>query len=66
MMSGKNSSRQVIEAILAGPAQISMSVPLTIVMAVADHSCATAVQADLKDPLILYDGKGFSDHTRLL
>ena len=46
MMSGKNSSRQVIEAILACLAQISLSVPLAIVMAVADYACATAVKAD--------------------
>jgi len=46
MMSGKNSSRQIIEAILAGLAQVSLSVPLAIVMAVADHSCAAAVEAD--------------------
>jgi hypothetical protein len=46
MMSGQNGSRQVIEAILAGLAQVSLSVPLTIVMAVADHACATAVEAD--------------------
>jgi hypothetical protein len=46
MMSGQNGSRQVIQAILAGLAQVSLSVPLTIVMAVADHSCATAVKAD--------------------
>ena len=46
MMSGQNGSRQVIEAIPAGPAQVSLSVPLTIIMAVADHSSATAVEAD--------------------
>src|SRR3954452_10139089 len=46
MMAGQNGSRQVIEAILAGLAQISLSVPLAIVMAVADHCCATAVEAD--------------------
>src|SRR3954471_17806365 len=46
MMSGQNGSRQVIEAILAGRAQVSLSVPLTIVMAIADHSCATAVGAN--------------------
>ncbi len=46
MMSGQNGSRQVIEAILAGLAQVSLSVPLTIVMAVADHVSATAVEAD--------------------
>jgi hypothetical protein len=46
MMSGQNGSRQVIEAILAGLAQVSLSVPLTIVMAVADHASATAVEAD--------------------
>jgi hypothetical protein len=46
MMSGKNGSRQVIEAILACLAQVSLSVVLTIIMAVADHSYATAVKAD--------------------
>ena len=46
MMSGKNGSRQVIEAILACLAQVSLSVPLAIVMTVADHSCAAAVEAD--------------------
>src|SRR3954469_24077200 len=46
MMSGQNGSRQVIEAIPAGLAQVSLSVPLAIVMTVADHACATAVQAD--------------------
>ena len=46
MMSSQNGSRQVIEAILAGLAQVSLSVPLAIVMAVADHACAAAVEAD--------------------
>src|SRR5688500_17756285 len=46
MMSGKNGPRQVIEARPACPAQVSLSAPLAIVMAVADHSCATAVEAD--------------------
>ena len=46
MMSGKNGSRQVIEAVLAGLAQVSLSVPLAIVMTVADHASATAVEAD--------------------
>src|SRR5688572_20524926 len=46
MMSGQNGSRQVIEAIPACLAQVSLSVPLAIVMAVADHASATAVQAD--------------------
>src|SRR3954464_860256 len=46
MMSGQNGSRQVIEAILACLAQVSLSVPLAIVMTVADHACATAVKAD--------------------
>jgi hypothetical protein len=46
MMSGKNGSHQVIEAIPACLAQVSLSVPLAIVMAVADHSCAAAVEAD--------------------
>src|SRR3954451_13764415 len=46
MMSGQNGSRQVIEAILAGLAQVSLSAPLAIVMAVEDHACAAAVEAD--------------------
>ena len=46
MMSGQNGSRQVIEAVLAGPAQVSLSASLAIVMAVADHACAAAVEAD--------------------
>src|SRR3954454_8450671 len=46
MMSGQNGSRQVIEAVLAGLAQVSLSVPLAIVMTVADHACAAAVEAD--------------------
>src|SRR4051812_10550766 len=46
MMSGQNGSRQVIEAILAGLAQVSLPVPLAIVMAVADHASVTAVKAD--------------------
>ena len=46
MMSSKNSSCQVIEAILAGPAQVSLSVPLAIVMTVADHASVPAVKAD--------------------
>src|SRR3954447_22316227 len=46
MMSGQNGSRQVIEAILAGLAQVALSVPLAIVMAVADHAFAAAVEAD--------------------
>jgi hypothetical protein len=46
MMSGQNGSRQVIEAILTCLAQVSLPVPLAIVMAIADHSCAAAVEAD--------------------
>jgi hypothetical protein len=46
MMSGKNGSRQIIEAMFACLAQVSLPVPLAIVMAVADHCCATAVKAD--------------------
>src|SRR3954449_13435712 len=46
MMSGKNGSCQVIEAILACLAQVSLSVPLAIVMTVADHASVTAVKAD--------------------
>ena len=34
-------------------------------MAAKIHDPANQVYG-LKDPLILYDGKGFSDHTRLL
>jgi hypothetical protein len=45
-MSGQNGSRQVIEAVLAGLAQVSLSVPLAIVMTVADHASVTAVKAD--------------------
>src|SRR3954469_20728540 len=46
MMSGQNGSRQVIEAVLACLARVSLPVPLAIVMAVADHCGATAVKAD--------------------
>jgi hypothetical protein len=46
MMSGQNGSRQVIEAILTCLAQVSLSVPLAIVMTVADHASVTAVEAD--------------------
>src|SRR3954465_16076839 len=46
MMSGKNGSRQIIEAMFACLARVSLPVPLAIVMAVADHCCATAVKAD--------------------
>jgi hypothetical protein len=46
MMRGKNGSCQVIEAILARLAQVPLSAPLAIVMAVADHSSVTAVKAD--------------------
>ena len=46
MMSGKNGSRQIIEAMFACLARVSLPVPLAIVMAVADHCCATAVEAD--------------------
>jgi hypothetical protein len=46
MMSGQSGSRQVIEAIPACLAHVSLSASLAIVMAVADHACATAVQAD--------------------
>ena len=40
MISGKNGSRQVIEAILAGLAPVSLSVSLAIVTAVANHASA--------------------------
>src|SRR3954452_12535386 len=46
MMSGKNGFCQVIEAILTCLAQVSLSVPLAIVMTVADHASVTAVKAD--------------------
>src|SRR4029453_193198 len=46
MMSGQNGSRQVIEAILTCLAQVSLSVPLAIVMTVADHASVTTVKAD--------------------
>src|SRR3954462_2127214 len=46
MMSGQNGSHQIIEAILAGLAQVSLSVPLAIVMTVADHASAPAVKTD--------------------
>src|SRR5919107_3486051 len=46
MMSGQNGSRQIIEAMFACLARVSLPVPLAIVMAVADHCCATAVKAD--------------------
>ena len=46
MMSGQNGPRQVIEAILAGLAPVSLPAPLTIIMTVADHASVTAVKAD--------------------
>src|SRR5918998_4484959 len=46
MMSGQNGSRQVIEAVLACLAQVSLSASLAIVMTVADHASVTAVKAD--------------------
>ena len=46
MMFGKNGSRQVIKAVLACLAQVSLSASLAIVMAVADHASVTAVKAD--------------------
>src|SRR3954451_8342847 len=46
MMSGQNGSRQVIEAVLACLAQVSLSASLAIVMTVSDHASATAVKAD--------------------
>jgi hypothetical protein len=46
MRPGKNGSGQVLEAVLACLAQLSLPVPLAIVMAVADHSSATAMKAD--------------------
>ena len=45
-MPGKNGSRQVIEAVLSGLAQVSLSASLAIVMAVADDASVTAVKAD--------------------
>src|SRR3954467_10153520 len=46
MMSGQNGSRQVIKAVLACLAQVSLPASLAIVMTVADHASVTAVQAD--------------------
>jgi hypothetical protein len=46
MVSSKNGSRQVIEAMLACLAQVSLPAPLAVVVAVADGSSATAVRAD--------------------
>jgi hypothetical protein len=46
MMSGKNGSRQVVEATLACIAQVSLSATRTIIMAIPNHSSATAVKAD--------------------
>jgi len=46
MMSGKNGSRQVIEAMLACLARVSLPASLAIVMAVADHCCTPAVKAN--------------------
>src|SRR3954463_5274684 len=46
MMSGQNGSRQVIEAVLACLAQVSLAASLAIVMTVADHASVTAVKAD--------------------
>src|SRR4051794_21273695 len=46
MMSGQNGSRQVIEAVLACLAQVSLSASFAIVMTVADHASVTAVKAD--------------------
>src|SRR3954470_24065259 len=45
MMSGEDGSRQVIEAMLACLAQVSLSAPLAVVVAVADDSSATAAGA---------------------
>src|SRR3954447_24087444 len=46
MMSGEDGSRQVIEAMLACLAQVSLPAPLAVVVAVADDSSATAAGAD--------------------
>jgi hypothetical protein len=46
MVSGEDSSRHVIEAMLACSAQVSLPAPLALVVAVADDSFATALGAD--------------------
>jgi len=46
MVSGKNGSRQVIEAIPACLAPVSLPAPLAIVVAVADNISARALGAD--------------------
>jgi hypothetical protein len=45
MMSGEDGSRQVIEAMLACLAQVSLPAPLALVVAVGDDSSATAAGA---------------------
>jgi hypothetical protein len=46
MMSGKNGSRQIIKAVLACLAQVSLSASFAIIMTIADHTSVTAVKAD--------------------
>src|SRR4051794_10600226 len=46
MVSGKDGSRQVIEAMLTCLAQVSLPAPLALIVAVADHSSATALRTD--------------------
>src|SRR5689334_20346275 len=46
MVSGEDSSRQIIETMLACSAQVSLPAPLALVVAVADDSYATALGAD--------------------
>src|SRR4051812_47168101 len=46
MVSGEDSSRQIIETMLACSAQVSLPAPLALVVAVADDSFATALGAD--------------------
>jgi hypothetical protein len=46
MVSGKDGPRQVIEAILAGLAQVTLPAPLAVVVTVADDSSATALGTD--------------------
>jgi hypothetical protein len=46
MVASEDGSRQVIEAMLACPAQVSLPAPLAVVVAIADDSSATALGAD--------------------
>jgi hypothetical protein len=46
MVASEDGSRQVIEAMLACSAQVSLPAPLAVVVAIADDSSATALGAD--------------------